>query len=56
MPRLEALPEGCAFHPRCPYAQEKCRHAPGPDIASCDGHAACWFPLTNAAPLQEAGA
>jgi len=56
MPRLEALPEGCAFHPRCPYAQEKCRHAPGPDIASCDGHAACWFPLTNAAPLKEAEA
>jgi peptide/nickel transport system ATP-binding protein len=56
MPRLEALPEGCAFHPRCDYAQEKCRHAPGPDIASCDGHAACWFPLTSSRPLKEAEA
>src|SRR6056297_3943521 len=46
MPRLEALPEGCAFHPRCPYAQEKCRHAPGPDLAAGGGRAACWFPLS----------
>lgn len=56
MPRLEALPEGCAFHPRCDYAQEKCRRAPGPDIASCDGHAACWFPLTRPATKEEAKA
>jgi peptide/nickel transport system ATP-binding protein len=56
MPRLEALPEGCAFHPRCPYAQEKCRHAPGPDLAAGGGRAACWFPLTRSAPLEEAKA
>jgi peptide/nickel transport system ATP-binding protein len=56
MPRLEALPDGCAFHSRCAYAQDKCRRAPGPDIASCDGHAACWFPLTQSRPLKEAEA
>ena len=42
MPRLTDVPEGCAFHPRCPYAQDKCRVAPGPTM---DGRAACWFPL-----------
>jgi oligopeptide transport system ATP-binding protein len=24
-PRIGDLPTGCAFHPRCPYAQERCR-------------------------------
>ncbi len=26
-PNLLALPEGCAFHPRCAYAQDRCRAA-----------------------------
>jgi peptide/nickel transport system ATP-binding protein len=43
MPRLNAVPEGCPFHPRCAYAQDKCRTAPTPQIWG--GHAACWFPL-----------
>ena len=43
MPRLNAVPEGCPFHPRCTYAQDKCRAAPAPQIA--EGHAACWFPM-----------
>ena len=25
MPRLDAVPAGCAFHPRCPRAVERCR-------------------------------
>ncbi len=25
MPRLDALPDGCAFHPRCPLADAACR-------------------------------
>jgi len=25
MPRLAAIPAGCAFHPRCPYVQDVCR-------------------------------
>ncbi|MEM9425841.1 MAG: oligopeptide/dipeptide ABC transporter ATP-binding protein, partial [Pseudomonadota bacterium] len=43
MPRLTTMPEGCAFHPRCPRAQDKCRHAPGPVKGT--GRAACWFPM-----------
>ncbi|MGR3514977.1 MAG: ABC transporter ATP-binding protein [Paracoccaceae bacterium] len=43
MPRLTQLPEGCAFHPRCPRAEAKCRAAPGP--VKGEGRAACWFPM-----------
>jgi len=45
MPRLNNVPEGCPFNPRCGYAQDKCRAAPSPQIS--DGHAACWFPLLS---------
>lgn len=45
MPRLGAMPHGCAFHPRCPSAQDKCRKDPPPDLSAGDGQAACWFPL-----------
>lgn len=48
MPRLGAVPEGCAFHPRCERAEAKCRQEPGPRIDTCDGRAACWFPLGEA--------
>lgn len=49
MPRLDALPEGCAFHPRCPRAQDSCRISPGPRIADGAGRAACLFPMTREA-------
>ncbi|QJF53355.1 ABC transporter ATP-binding protein [Roseobacter ponti] len=48
MPRLDSLPEGCAFHPRCPRAAARCSSAPGPLISDGDGRAACWFPLDRA--------
>ena len=43
MPRLTEVPDGCAFHLRCEYAQDKCRMAPAPDMSG--GRAACWFPI-----------
>jgi len=43
MPRLDDLPEGCAFHPRCPVVQNRCSSVPGPTLDSCGGRAACWF-------------
>ncbi|TMM50627.1 ABC transporter ATP-binding protein [Sulfitobacter sabulilitoris] len=45
MPQLDALPDGCAFHPRCPRAEGKCRANPAPTLAAHDNRAACWFPL-----------
>ncbi|MGB5866102.1 MAG: ABC transporter ATP-binding protein [Sulfitobacter sp.] len=48
MPRLDSLPQGCAFHPRCPSVQDKCRHDPAPMLADGGGAAACFFPLPRA--------
>ena len=45
MPRLDAVADGCAFHPRCPYATDKCRELPEPHINT--GRAACWHPLLH---------
>ncbi|MBC7163397.1 MAG: ABC transporter ATP-binding protein [Roseovarius sp.] len=49
MPRLDALPPGCAFHPRCARADERCRRDPAPTVTGCGGRAACWYPLVQAA-------
>jgi peptide/nickel transport system ATP-binding protein len=43
MPRLGAIPEGCAFNPRCPYRFDRCaRERPGvyPALRS---HASCFL-------------
>ncbi|WP_299152108.1 ABC transporter ATP-binding protein [uncultured Tateyamaria sp.] len=45
MPRLDTLPDGCAFHPRCPRAQADCTRNPGPTLADAQGRAACFHPL-----------
>ncbi len=42
MPRLGAIPQGCAFHPRCPLAMERCRQEL-PVLARVEAtEAACW--------------
>jgi len=43
MPRLDNLPTGCAFHPRCPQVKKRCATEPGPNIEICGGRSACWF-------------
>ena len=45
MPRPGELPPGCAFHPRCPRASERCRSERPPLEPSGDGELACWHPL-----------
>ena len=43
-PDLAALPPGCAFHPRCPSAVERCREAAPQETAIDDGQRArCWL-------------
>ena len=43
MPRLDAIPPGCAFNPRCPHAGPRCR-AERPDLVPAGGSmAACWL-------------
>ena len=45
VPSPLAPPAGCPFHPRCPYAQEKCR-CTLPPWQENDGHGVrCHFPL-----------
>jgi peptide/nickel transport system ATP-binding protein len=50
MPRLDAIPHGCAFHPRCPRAFAPCASV-RPELASkAQSAVACWL-HHDAAPL-----
>jgi oligopeptide/dipeptide ABC transporter ATP-binding protein len=43
VPDAAALPQGCRFHPRCPFSVEKCRREEPPLLElSKDHFAACW--------------
>jgi peptide/nickel transport system ATP-binding protein len=43
MPRLTAIPPGCAFHPRCLERLTRCTHD-RPDMTDADGRSvACWL-------------
>ncbi|BFM47849.1 ABC transporter ATP-binding protein [Marinomonas sp. THO17] len=42
MPSLADRPSGCAFHPRCPYATEQCRHQQ-PDFIYTGGSSVACF-------------
>ncbi len=49
VPSLLALPQGCRFHPRCPFAVDACRASEPPLAEVKPGHfSACWR-----APLEE---
>jgi peptide/nickel transport system ATP-binding protein len=43
MPRLNAIPTGCAFNPRCPKVFDRCKNERPELIAAHTGHAACWL-------------
>ena len=48
VPSLARRPSGCEFHPRCLYAQERCRVEVPEDRALSDGRTIrCHFPLTE---------
>ena len=43
MPRLNEIPAGCAFHPRCPYVFDRCRQQ-RPELEPKGGSlSACWL-------------
>jgi peptide/nickel transport system ATP-binding protein len=48
MPRLTAIPSGCAFHPRCPHAFDRCRRDRPELMAAGATRAACWLVLRQA--------
>jgi oligopeptide/dipeptide ABC transporter ATP-binding protein len=44
VPPANAWPAGCRFHPRCPYAWQKCRDEMPPLLDVGTGHRArCWL-------------
>jgi peptide/nickel transport system ATP-binding protein len=48
MPRLSAIPQGCAFHPRCTHAFDRCRRERPERVAAGASQAACWLFAENA--------
>ncbi len=51
MPRLNRIPPGCAFHPRCPRAFERCEHERPELINDGPSWTSCWL----YAPLARTG-
>jgi len=44
-------PAGCRYHPRCPFAAERCRREAPPLREQVAGHrVACWFPGVSTPP------
>ncbi|QFG20905.1 dipeptide/oligopeptide/nickel ABC transporter permease/ATP-binding protein [Actinomadura sp. WMMB 499] len=43
-PDLVAPPSGCRFHPRCPFARDRCRSDEPPLTSHHDRSHACWYP------------
>jgi peptide/nickel transport system ATP-binding protein len=46
MPRLNAVPAGCAFNPRCPQVMARCRSERPDLMAAGNTRAACWLHAT----------
>jgi peptide/nickel transport system ATP-binding protein len=43
MPRLDAIPSGCRFNPRCPQAFARCTEQQPELLPAGATHAACWL-------------
>ncbi|WP_053844618.1 ABC transporter ATP-binding protein [Paracidovorax avenae] len=57
MPRLNAIPPGCAFNPRCPHAFDRCRVERPELLPAGPTRAACWLHAVTpnaSAAIQEA--
>lgn len=54
MPGLDEHISGCRFHPRCPFATDKCRAETPPEITVSDGHfASCWYAEKKGVDVNE---
>ena len=52
MPRLNAIPSGCAYNPRCPQATARCR-TQRPDLMATQAtQAACWLAEEQQAKMR----
>jgi len=56
MPRLWAIPRGCAFNPRCPNVMDHCRVERPPLLAVEGRGVACWLYAADDAPVKTTGA
>jgi peptide/nickel transport system ATP-binding protein len=52
MPRLNAIPPGCAFNPRCPHRFERCRVERPELLPAGASEAACWLHAPAEAPVR----
>jgi peptide/nickel transport system ATP-binding protein len=52
MPRLNAIPKGCAFNPRCTKAVAKCREVRPELVPVAQSLAACWLHSPDEAVAQ----
>ena len=55
MPRPGSIPEGCAFHPRCPRRFEPCDRTVPPSYAIAPGHAVACHLFAEGAATGEPG-
>jgi peptide/nickel transport system ATP-binding protein len=51
MPRLDEIPPGCPFHPRCPDAFDRCRRERPQLLRAPGSEAACWLYDAANAPV-----
>ncbi len=53
MPRLNAIPAGCPYHPRCPRAFERCSKERPELMPGAATSAACWLLASDASNVAE---
>ncbi|MBA9001568.1 dipeptide/oligopeptide/nickel ABC transporter permease/ATP-binding protein [Thermomonospora cellulosilytica] len=54
-PNLVAPPAGCRFHPRCPFARERCAAEAPPLVNEGSRAYACWYPAEPVTVTEPAG-
>jgi dipeptide transport system ATP-binding protein len=55
VPGASDRPSGCLFHPRCPYATERCVRDEPPLAPGPRGQVRCHYPLTGGIPANHPG-